>query len=97
MRVIYLVFSSRAEALTELGARLGYVSSAEEVGGRERLTAGRCDGVRYDVDFLADNGRRPGSPDHVNVLWHGADAAAPDFGAYAVDPASPSCKFGGAA
>lgn len=96
MTTIHLRFASRTEALSVLGAMLGYQSTADAPGGKEMLPVGACAEVRYDLCFLADQGVTAGADaDRVNLLWWGDAAHAPDFGAHAVTPATPDCCFAG--
>ena len=94
MHTLYLCFADRAAALAALASVLGYQSSAEEPGGREMLPVGMFGPVRYDLCFIADAGvPMTTSGDHVNLLWWGDAASAPDFGAHIATPATPSCSF----
>lgn len=94
MSTIFLHFADRAEALSVLGATLGYASTAPEPGAPEAWPTGWCEGIRYDLAFLADHGVACGSAgDHVNLLWGGAPEALPDFGAHQLAPVTPSCLF----
>jgi hypothetical protein len=94
MNTIYLRFSDRADALAVLASVLGYESTARVPGGMEEGSVGWCDGVRYDLCFLSDQGvASAGEGDLVNVQWWGEGASAPDFGGHGVTPSTPRCGF----
>lgn len=94
MVTIYLRFSDRAEALATLAAVLGHVGSAAQEDGREMTTSGWFAGTRYDLCFLSDHGVPTStSGEHVNFLWWGTQASAPDFGASLIAPQTPRCCF----
>ncbi|MFG1400326.1 hypothetical protein [Xanthobacter sediminis] len=93
MNTIHLKFADRAEALAALAALLGY-GPQQDGTGQWWPTTGTAGGIRYDLCFLADQGVTTGSDgDHVNLLWWGDAAGAPDFGAHVVMPQTPSAVF----
>lgn len=93
MTTIFLRFSDRAEAIMVLSAVLGFDGEQTE-DGRQMWSSGLHEGERYHLSFLSDMGVICGAAgDHVNLLWPGPAETAPDFGAYVVAPATPSCVF----
>lgn len=102
MRTIYLHFSSRDAALARLLTVLGHELEAES---GMLPTSGRWQGSRYDLDEvgvlhtpLPPDAGEDAAPEvlpgwHINLLWWGDDAAAPDFGADVIAPATPSRVF----
>lgn len=95
MTTIYLRFVDRAQALSVLGAVLGFDGTQGE-DGRQVLSCGVSGGVCYHLCFLADAGVAVGAgEDHVNLLWPDETSVPPDLDAYAAAPGSPSCVFAG--
>ncbi len=102
MRTIYLHFADRAAALARLSAVLGHELEAES---GMLPTSGRWQGGRYDLDevgvlhaALPPDASEDAAPEplpgwHINLLWWGDDAPAPDFGPDVIDPATPSRVF----
>lgn len=91
--VLYLRFGGRVEALAALAAVLGHGPEADD-DGEVYPSTGTHAGTRYDLCWLVDAGViAAGGAELVNLLWWGEAATAPDFGAAAVVPATPSCLF----
>lgn len=90
MLTIYLRYKDRSAALSALSGILGYTTTSGD-DGREMYPTGRMNGVRYDIDFLSDNGLLASGSELVNILWWGD--APPDFGSAKVDPVTPNCTF----
>lgn len=92
MTTIFLRFADRAEAISTLGSLLGF-DTEQDQDGKQLYSSGLYEGARYHLSFLADMGVSAGaSGDLVNLLWPDG-VTAPDFSAYAIEPATPSCVF----
>lgn len=102
MKTIYLRFTDRDAALVRLADVLGHEIEPE---GGMLPTSGLWKSERFDLDEVGVlHARRPPKTGedallqplsgwHVNLLWWGADEAAPDFGADEIAPATPSRVF----
>lgn len=92
MTTIFLRFADRAEALSQLGSLLGF-DTEQDQSGKQLYSSGLYEGARYHLSFLSDMGVASlASGDLVNLLWPDG-ITSPDFGAYAIDPTTPSCVF----
>ncbi|MGQ3675632.1 hypothetical protein ACT6QH_09085 [Xanthobacter sp. TB0139] len=88
MKTIYLRFADRNAALAGLYSVLGYAPDMES---GALPTVGRWQNSRFDVDEVGELLAVSGW--HINILWWGDAADAPDFGPDEISPQTPSRVF----